>query len=273
MNIKDLNKLTKEIRATCIKMSHDAKHGHLKSALTSCKILVILYWHYLNIEPDLIKDQSRDRFYMSKGHGVSALYAVLAKKGLISKNSLKTYCITNSKLPDHPCKNSLKILESSSGSLGHCLSIATGSLYGLKLKNIYPKSVVLMSDGECNEGSVWEAAMFASRMKLNNLLAIVDYNGLQAVGNSSEIMGSTFLDEKFRSFGWNSVTIDGENISEYIDVLKLFKKDKVRPKVIIAKTKTGISFMNNNNLWHYKVPSDAEMLLAFKELESKPIYK
>tara|TARA_B100001123_G_C15227945_1_gene993951 strand:+ start:89 stop:934 length:846 start_codon:yes stop_codon:yes gene_type:complete len=267
-----LDNISKQIRATCVQMAHDSKHGHLKSALTSCKILVNLYWNFLNLNPKNIFSQNRDRFFMSKGHGVSALYAVLAKKKFIPLKSLNTYCISNSSLPDHPCKHSLNILESSSGSLGHCLGIATGSLYALNLKGINSKIAVLLSDGECNEGSVWESAMFAASKQLSNLLVIVDYNGFQAVGKSDEIMGFTSLEDKFKSFGWNAITIDGEKSKNFNSAFKLYDRSLKKPTAIIAKTKTGISFMNNDNLWHYRVPSDLDLEKSIKELKVKPIH-
>jgi transketolase len=164
-------------------------------------------------------------------------------------------------------------LEISAGSLGHGLGVATGMLYGLRLDKSNARAVVLMSDGECNEGSVWEAAMFASAQKLENLLAIVDYNGIQAVGNSDKIMGHTSLEEKFRSFGWQAKTIDGSNIREIIKTLNEFPFQNGKPSAIIAKTKIGVSFMEGDVLWHYRCPPEDELKLALEELKEKPIHK
>lgn len=271
MNIKKLEKISRVIRATCVKMAYESKHGHLKSALTCSKILIYIYTELIDIKLVKSKNINRDRFYMSKGHGVSALYATFAKIGLLKSNELKSYCKFNSKLLDHPCKHSFNILESSSGSLGHCLGIATGALYGLSLSGKYPKGIVLMSDGECNEGSVWEAAMFASSKKINNLITFVDYNGFQAVGKSDEIMGHTSLQKKFESFGWFSKTIDGENFKEYKNLYKQFNNINA-PKAIIVKTKTGIPFMNDNNLWHYRVPSFEDLSNSINHLKSNPLF-
>ncbi len=271
MNKYSLENISREIRATCVKMAYTSKHGHLKSALTCSKILTYIYFNLIDLEKIKQKKIDRDRFYMSKGHGVSALYSIFAKAGMIDIKELETYCDYNSRLLDHPCKHSFNILESSSGSLGHCLGIATGALYGLSLKKIFPKGIVLMSDGECNEGSVWEAAMFAASKKINNLLVFVDYNGFQAVGKSDEIMAYTSLEEKFKSFGWYSKTINGENFNEYSSLEKDLMKIN-QPKAIVVKTKTGISFMNNDNLWHYRVPSLEDINASYSELKTNPIF-
>ncbi|RJQ55218.1 MAG: transketolase [Nitrospiraceae bacterium] len=269
--INELQKIANKIRATCVQMAFDASHGHLKSALSCVEILVALYWRWLKVSPSNPADPHRDRFYMSKGHGVTSLYAVLAEKGIIDRKELAMYAKSGSCLPDHPCKHMLPVLEASSGSLGHCLGIATGALYALRLKGNPARAVVLMSDGECNEGSVWEAAMFARAQKLENLLAIVDYNDMQAVGFSDEIMGHTLLEEKFRSFGWAAKRINGNSISELADCLESFPFEKDKPSVIVAKTKVGVSFMEKNILWHYRTPSGEELMAAIDELGELPI--
>ena len=167
------------------------------------------------------------------------------------------------------------MLEASSGSLGHGLGIATGVQYGLAMDKINARSVVLMSDGECNEGSVWEAAMFATAQKMENLLAIVDYNGSQAVGRSDTIMGNTSLEQKFKSFGWASKTINGNNISEIIDALDQFPFERDKPSAIIAKTTSGagVSFIENDQVWFYRKPHLDEVQKAIKELGEDPIHK
>ncbi len=271
VEISHLEKIAHKIRATCIQMAFNARHGHIKSALSCIEILVALYWHWLKVSPSDPTDPERDRFYLSKGHGVSALYAVLAERGFIESKDLAMYAQSGSSLPDHPCKYMLPILEASSGSLGHCLGIATGALYALRLKGSPARAVVLLSDGECNEGSVWEAAMFARAQNLENLLAIVDYNGMQAVGFSDQIMGYTSIEEKFRSFGWGVRSINGNDISEIIGCLESFPFEKDKPSVIVAKTKIGVSFMEDNILWHYRTPSKDELLAAISELGELPI--
>src|SRR5579871_1261961 len=197
-----LERKARQMRATCIQMAHDGHEGHLSSVLSCMDLLVALYNYWLNVDPILPKAHDRDRFILSKGHACTALYSVLADRGFLPAEWLATYAQDDSPLPNHPCKHALPILECSSGSLGHGLGIGTGMAYGLRLEGNRARVVVLMSDGECNEGSVWEAAMFAAANKLDSVLAIVDNNGLQAVGRSDALMGYTSLEEKFRAFGW-----------------------------------------------------------------------
>jgi len=255
-------------------MAHDGKEGHLSSALSCADVLVALYNSWLKIVPCNPKSKERDRFYFSKGHACTALYAVLVDCGFVPKDWLGTYAKTDSHFPNHPCVHALPLLEASSGSLGHSPGIATGVAYGLRLDKIPARVVVLMSDGECNEGSVWEAAMFAVAHKLDHLLAIVDYNGVQAVGRSDEIMGHASLEEKFRSFGWSARTINGNKMSEIVTALEQFPFEQGKPSAIIAKTKSGagVSFMEGDQVWHYRTPSDDDVSKAMLELGEHPIH-
>ncbi len=270
-----LEKKARQIRATCVQMAYDGGQGHLSSALSCVDILVVLYNYWLRVTPGDPKSIERDRFVFSKGHACVALYAVLADCGFVPKESLGQYAQTDSPFPNHPCVHSLPVLEASSGSLGHGLGIATGVQYGLAMDKINARSAVLMSDGECNEGSVWEAAMFAAAQKMENLLAIVDYNGSQAVGRSDAIMGNTSLEQKFKSFGWASKTINGNNISEIIDALDQFSFEQDKPSAIIAKTTSGagVSFIENDQVWFYRKPHLDEVQKAIKELGEYPIHK
>lgn len=274
VNIACLESKARRIRATCIQMAHDAKVGHVGSALSCVDILVALYWHWMNISPENPKAPDRDRFIMSKGHGCASLYAVLADRGFIPKERLFTYAQNDSCLPDHPCKHALPLLECSSGSLGLGLGIATGMLYGLRLDNIGAQAAVVMSDGECNEGSVWESATFAAAHKLDKLVAFVDYNGLQAVGRSDELMGHTSLEDKFKAFGWSACTISGNNMLAIIKTLDEVPFEKDKPSAIILKTKkgAGVSFMEDEMLWHYRVPDDGDLRKALEELGEVPIH-
>ncbi len=267
--IRDLQHRAQVIRATCVQMAQNGREGHLSSALSCVDTLVALYGYWLRASLDNIEDEERDRFILSKGHAVTALYAVLAERGFISPDTLSTYARTGSQLPNHPCKYALPLLETSTGSLGHGLGIATGMLYGFQLDGFTGRrAVVLMSDGECNEGSVWESAMFATAHKLDNLLAIVDNNNQQAVGRTDEITGFTEFDDKFRAFGWSARTIDGNDIGELLDAMDAFPFEKGKPSAIIAKTIAGkgVSFMEGKTAWHYRCPSDEDVENAFKEL-------
>lgn len=272
MNIEALEKKAREIRATCIQMACDGRVGHLSSSLGYVDVLVALYYGWLKTFPGDQANPNRDRFILSKGHGCASLYAVLADRGFFPAEQLTEYNKEGSCLPNHPCMHALPSVEMSSGSLGHGLGVATGILYGLRLRGSGARAAVLLGDGECNEGSVWESAMFAAAHKLDNLLAVVDYNGVQAVGKSDEIMGHTSLEEKFRSFGWAARTIDGSDMKAVMAALAAFPFEKGKPSAIIAKTKIGVSFMEGDVLWHYRVPSEEERLKALAELDAKPIY-
>lgn len=273
-DIQVLENKARTIRATCIKMAHDGKEGHLNGALSCVDLLVGLYYCWLNVIPEDPKRKDRDRFIFSKGHACSSLYAVMADRGFFSKQWISRYAQNDSPLPSHPCIHALPILECSSGSLGHGLGMATGMGYGLRMDGLQAKVVVLISDGECNEGSTWEAATFAAANQLENLLLIVDYNRIQSVGRSDNLMGFTSLEEKYRAFGWAARTINGNNIPEIIETLKEFPFEKARPSAIIAKTVAGAgaSFMEDQVLWHYRVPSDEDLRKALQELSVSPIY-
>jgi transketolase len=274
VDLASLERKARQIRATCVRMSHDGKEGHLSSALSCVDLLIGLYYRWLRVFPDHPRKPDRDRFILSKGHGCTALYGVLADRGFIPRPWLSTYAAKNSPLPNHPCAHALPQLECSSGSLGHGLGVATGMLYGLRLDGNPARAAVLLSDGECNEGSVWEAAMFAAAQKLDRLLAIVDYNGVQAVGRSDEIMGHASLEAKFRAFGWSSRTIEGNRMSDVISALDAVPFEAGRPSAIIARTVggAGVGFMQDQVLWHYRVPSDEELEKALAELGERPLH-
>jgi transketolase len=262
----------RRLRATCIKMSHEGKEGHLGGSLSCLDILVALYHVWLKVSPDAPKDPNRDRLFFSKGHACSSLYAVLADRGFVTPASLATYNQAGSPYPLHSCQHNLPVLEMSAGSLGHGLGIAVGAAYGLTLDNNPARVVALLSDGECNEGSVWEAAMLAKAQGLERLIAIVDYNGTQSIGFTDELMGHTSIEEKFRAFGWNASTIDGNDIGAVVAALDAVRFDTGKPTAIVARTTKGVSFMENQILWHYRVPSADEVAKAFDELGAEPIY-
>jgi transketolase len=265
----DLEKVARTLRATCIQMAHDGKQGHLSSALSCIDILTALYHRWLRVSPDAPNDPDRDRLIFSKGHAATALYAILAERGFIPKAMLAEYARTDGPLPNHPCKHALPLLELSTGSLGHGLGVATGMLYGFRLDgHTDRRAVVVMSDGECNEGSVWETAMFAAAHKLDRLVAIVDNNNMQAVGRTDELTGHAEFEDKFRAFGWNARTIDGNDINAIVAALEDLPFQSGKPSAIICKTTggAGVSFMEDQTLWHYRCPSDEDVARAFGEL-------
>ena len=272
--IPELERKACEIRATCVQIAHDGKVGHLGSALSCVEGIMALYYYWLNVNPESAEDPERDRFILSKGHACASLYAVFADLGYIPMQWLSSYAKTGEPLSDHPCKHALEVLECSTGSLGHGLGIATGMAYAFKLEGSPARAAVLMSDGECNEGSVWEGAMFAASKKLDNLLVMVDYNGIQAVGRSDDIMGHTSIEEKFKAFGWVACAVEGNDIGAIMKALDKFPFKKGRPSAIVLRTKkgAGVSFMEDKALWHYRVPSEEDLSNALKELDAKALH-
>ena len=274
-SIEELQKKADEIRATCIKMAYKCQESHLSSALSCVEILTVLFGNWLrHPEPCGNQDKHRDRFILSKGHGCSALYATMASFGMIPAETLRSYSQSGSSLPNHPCKHAFPKLEISSGSLGHGLGIAAGMLYGTRLEGLSNiRAAVLMGDGECNEGSVWEAAMFAAAQKLNNLVAIVDNNGTQAVGRNDALTGFTSLEEKFESFGWEAITVEGNNIETFHNALQSLPLSQDKPSAIIAKTTSGagVSFIENEQFWFYRRPDKNDLDNALSEINEPPL--
>ncbi|HVY68709.1 MAG TPA: transketolase [Verrucomicrobiae bacterium] len=269
-----LERKARAIRATCIQLAHDGREGHLNGALSSVDLLVALYNSWLRINPQNPRDPHRDRLIFSKGHACTSLYAVLADRGLIPAEWLLRYAQDDSPLPSHPCIHALPLLECSAGSLGHGLGVATGHAYALRLAKNTARIVALLGDGECNEGSIWEAATFAAANRQENLLAIVDYNRTQSVGFTDDLSGSTSLEEKFRAFGWAARTIDGHDYGQIIGALQAFPYAAGKPSALIARTVAGrgVDFMENQILWHYRVPSVEDLTRALQQLNARPIY-
>jgi len=254
-----MKETAKEVKKKILKMVYDSQCSHVGSALSCADILTVLYFKILSID---LKKPDRDRFILSKGHACTALYAVLAEKGFFPKEILDTYCKDGSKLFGHSTINSLPGIEASAGSLGHGLPIGAGmALAG-------NRTFVLMGDGECDEGSVWEAALFASHHKLDKLTAIIDYNKIQAFGETNKVLNLEPLKDKWVSFGWSVKEIDGHNLDEIEETLKNVPFEKDKPSLIIAHTikGKGVSFMENQLAWHYKSPTKEQYEQALKEL-------
>lgn len=261
----NLHKAAAQLRANVVQMSHQAKAAHLASALSCVDILTVLYGQVLNLDPDEPQAPDRDRFILSKGHAAAALYATLAWKGLITSDQLLTYGEQNSLLEEHPSPK-LPGVEAATGSLGHGLPIANGMALAARIQKLAYRVFVLMSDGECNEGSVWEAAMFASGQKLDDLTVIVDFNKWQATGRSQEVLQLDPLADKWASFGWAVTELDGHDPDRLWAALT--QPPTQQPHAIIAHTikGKGISFMEDDNNWHYRVPTAQEVLDAKAEL-------
>lgn len=256
-----------KIRGRIIQLSHQAKTPHLGSSLSFVELLVYLYWNFLKIRPETAKDPARDRFVLSKGHGITTLYAVLAERGFFSPKFFEDYAQTGSPLPEHPSPLCVPGIEAATGSLGHGLSISVGIALASKMNSIPYNVVSILSDGECNEGSTWEAALLAPAHKLDNLIAIVDFNKWQATGRSTEITAIEPLEKKFDAFGWNNMRIDGHDFHQIKSALTSAKKSE-KPFAIIADTVKGkgVKFMEDDNNWHYRIPTKEEVDSSFIEL-------
>ncbi len=261
----DLKYISKEIRKSVVKMAHASYASHTGSALSIVDILTVLYFKVLNIDPELPKDFERDRFILSKGHSSAALYATLAERGFFDKKYLDKYYCDSGILPGHVDMEAVPGLDASAGSLGHGLSLGTGMALAMRKDETKNQVYVLVGDGELNEGSVWEAIMFIPHIKLSNLTLIIDYNKLQGYGRNDNILKLAPFEEKFVSFGWNVLQVDGHDFS----ALEQAMREKTKyPKVIIADTVKGkgVSFMEDNFLWHYKSPGNEELKTAIREL-------
>lgn len=265
----DLKRIAAQIRGKLVEMSHKAETPHLGGSLSCVDILVAAYWGVLNVNPKDGVDPKRDRFVFSKGHAATALYTTLAMKGFISPSMLDNYAEPGSPLCEHPGPQCVPGVEAATGSLGHGLPIAAGMALAARIKGETHRVFALLSDGECDEGSVWEAAMFAGGQKLSSLTAIVDYNKWQATGRSNEVMALAPLADKWRAFGWHAVDLDGHNIDELIAALKLAPHASGKPVAIVANTVKGkgVSYMEDDNNWHYRTPTAEEVVSAKKELE------
>lgn len=238
------------------------------SCLSIADILYTLYYNVLRIDPKNPKKEDRDKFILSKGHGSAALYATLAERGFFTKQHLEHFYIDNGVLPGHLDMKAIPGVEVSTGSLGHGLSIGAGMAIANRQTSKKGNIFVLLGDGECNEGSVWEAVMFASSQKLNNLTAIVDFNGLQGFGNTNMVINQDNLAERWKVFGWEVYEVDGHDLKE---LERALMKPQNGPKAIVARTVKGkgISFMEGKLEWHYKSPNSAEYEQALSELEKQ----
>jgi len=269
--IKDLEKLksiAKEVRKDIIRMTGNAGSGHPGGSLSCVEILITLFFKIMRHDPKNPKWEDRDRFILSKGHAAPALYAVLAQSGYIDKKELLTLRKIGSRLQGHPDKRFLDILEVSTGSLGQGLSVGVGIALAGKIDKKDYRVYVLIGDGESQEGQIWEAAMFSSFHKLDNLCAIMDYNKFQLDGKISEILDIEPVIKKWESFGWKVFEVDGHSFEELIEAFNEAKNIKGKPQIIIAHTikGKGVSFMEGNNHFHGRAPNKEEEKRALEEI-------
>ncbi len=267
-NYAELAEKARRIRIDALKAIHAAKSGHPGGSLSSADILATLYFSELNIDPENPKKTDRDKFILSKGHAVPALYAALGERGFYEVSEMMTLRQVGSKFQGHPNMRKVSGVEMSTGSLGQGFSVAVGMAIAGKIDKNPGRVYVLTGDGELQEGIVWESAMQAAHRKLDNLVAIVDLNGLQIDGKVSDVKCVCPIDEKFKSFGWNVINVDGHNFEELTTAFEEAKKCGGVPTAIVAHTHKGkgVSFMEDNAGWHGKAPSDEELAAAIEEL-------
>lgn len=255
MNLKNTKNFAKNIRKNIVYTAYKAgsKSAHIGGALSIADIMAVLYSNILKIKKTTTLEDKRDRFILSKGHACLALYSALVEKKIIKKKDLETFETDGSYLLGHPIINKLSGIEFSTGSLGMGLSLGIGVAIAAKKKKKSHKVFVLMGDGECNEGSVWEAILCACHFKLDNMVIIVDKNNLQQTGKSSDIMDLKGLTNKFKSFGCHTIEIDGHDLKKIFN--SITKKCSNKPKVIVARTikGKGIKLFENDNTWHHSI--------------------
>ena len=271
--IEALANIANEIRMGALEQVYEAQSGHPGGALSCSDILAVLYFNQMNIDPKQPNASARDRFVLSKGHCSPALYATLARKGYFDKEDLKGFRKVESNLQGHPDMKKISGVDMTTGSLGQGLSAAVGMAIGSKMDSAGCRVYCLVGDGEIEEGQVWEAAMTASKNKLDNLCVIVDHNGLQIDGTVEEVAGLIEIKEKFESFGFYTIEIDGHDIEEIIQAFQAARSEKGRPTAIIANTikGKGVSFMEGKAQWHGKAPNQEQYEEAMNELKLQQI--
>lgn len=272
-DVSDPKVLAWLIRRNGLEMTHISRGSHIGSVMSLAEIMAVLYTGVLNVDPHDPQKPDRDRLILSKGHAGSAVYAALAETGFFPVEQLKTHYADGSILSGHVSHKGVPGVEISTGSLGHGLPIATGMALGAKMDQASWRTYAVLGDGECDEGSVWEAALQAAQYKLDNLIAVVDYNHMQSLDFVEKTLALEPFDGKWSSFGWNVIVTDG-NDTEALQ--KAFGQAKAnlgteKPTVILAHTVKGkgVSFMENNILWHYRTPQGEEYEAALRELEAQ----
>jgi transketolase len=269
INLIALDRQAREIRGKLVEISHRAQTAHLAGALSVVDILVAAYWGgTLRVDPARPQDPRRDRIILSKGHAISALYATLAYRGFFDPALLDTYNEDGGSLPEQPSPGCAPGLELATGSLGHGLPCGLGMALAARILKHSYKVLVIMSDGECNEGSVWEAAMMAPAHRLDHLAVVVDYNKWQATDRSNQVMALDPLPDKWKAFGWHAIEVDGHDLGALLGALEEAYRPRAKPTAVVAHTVKGkgVSFMEDDNNWHYRSPTGDEVQTARREL-------
>lgn len=270
LSTAQLEAIAVTLRKRLVTNSAEAKIPHLGSCLSCVEILVQLYWQELQVDPANPEDPERDRFVLSKGHGAPILFQVLAERGFYSRECLSDFGKPASVYHEHPPKPGyIPGIEAATGSLGHGLPMCLGMALAARIKRRSSRFYALLGDGECNEGSIWEAAMLAASQRAGNLTAIIDYNKWQATGRSQEILALEPLALKWEAFGWHVQEVDGHRFQEIGNALKSARNYGEKPSMIIAHTVKGkgVSFMEDDNNWHYRTPNADQLADAIAELE------
>ena len=270
MDIKTLARTAANGRLLALEAVHTAASGHPGGSLSAMDILTVLYFNTMKVDPANPKDPDRDRFVLSKGHCTPALYSVLALKGFFPVEDIKLFRSIHAHYSGHPDMNNVPGVDMSTGSLGQGVSAAVGMALAGKLDKKDYRVYTVLGDGEIEEGQTWEAVMAAAKYHLDNLCAIVDVNGLQIDGNTSDVMPSEPLDAKYEAFGWNVIHVDGLDYAALIAAFEQAAACKGKPTMLLARTVKGkgISYMENNAGWHGKAPSDEQYEQGKKELEA-----
>lgn len=266
---QEIQEKAKNIRQSIIYMNSNAGAGHTGADLSETDILASLYFNVLSYNIDNLEDPERDRFILSKGHGVGGYYCTLAEAGILDKSILDTYLKKDSLLPGHPVRQKTPGIEFNTGALGHGLPVSVGLAFAARKMKKDFRTIVLLGDGEVGEGSNWEASMSASHFSLDNLIVIIDRNGLQLADRTEKIMALEPLDKKFESFGYDVTKINGNDPKEIIDSINACQTGKGKPHLILANTTKGkgVSFIEDQPAWHHKIPVGDQIKLAIEELE------
>jgi transketolase len=264
---EELSRIAQVLRTQALRMVHRAKASHIGGGLSMADLLACLYWKALRVDPHRPDWPERDRFILSKGHAAAMLYATLAERGFFPVSLLESYCQNGSPLIGH-ASSKVPGIELSTGSLGHGLPVGCGIALAAKRENLSFRTVVLCSDGEMDEGSNWEAILFAPQHHLDNLLLVVDYNKIQSFGRIEDVLALNPLADKFRAFRWAIREVDGHDHKQLTEALTGFPFEPGKPSVLIAHTVKGkgVSFMEDKLIWHYKSPTDEQLREALREL-------
>lgn len=269
MDLKKLDQHATSIRKRIIEMVYTGKSSHVGTALSCVDILTVLYFAIMNIDPKAPDNLDRDRFILSKGHGCTAQYATLAERGFFDPRLLEQY-YQDGGLPGHATQGCVPGIEVSTGSLGHGLGLGVGMAYAAKMDQKSYRVFVVLGDGECNEGSVWESILAAAHWKLDHLTVIVDHNNLQGCGTTDEVMNLRPFEEKWKAFGWETKTVNGHNLEALVQALKSVPFHLGKPSVIIAETTKGkgVSYMENQLEWHYRSPNSEQREQALQQINT-----